>query len=181
VDPVGADQQMAALAALTREPGGYPVGILVELDDLLVQVVAIPLEAGQQPPVQRVVGGEPVAEGVLVGDVAVPVHIAHPARRGAYLADVQSIILGKVAYGCRVQDYPGSAALQRGPGAFVHLDVVSCVAQDQRSRQPTQGPSHHDNARPARSCAHFTVPDLRHQDGAATPFTVENAMTREVS
>src|SRR5829696_6252585 len=98
-------------------------------------MVAVVVEAAQQPAVERVVGGEPVAEGMLRGGAAITVHVAHPARRDAYLIEGKDIVLGKVAYRCWVQDDPGSSAFQRDIGAFVHLHVASGVAEDQRGSE----------------------------------------------
>src|SRR5215210_3460702 len=96
------------LVVAACEPYSHPVGVLVKPDNLFAQVVAVFVEAAQQPPVQRVVGAEPITERLLGGGAAVPpVHVAQPACRGANLVEVTDIVLYKVAYGRRVQDDPG--------------------------------------------------------------------------
>src|SRR5215210_5706755 len=69
--------------------------------------------------------------------------------RYAYPPEIEDIVLGKVAYRRRVQNYARPLASQRDAGTFVHLDFAPDVAQPQRGVQPSQGSAHHHDARAA--------------------------------
>src|SRR5215210_463001 len=121
-------------------------------------MVAVVVEAAQQPAVERVVGGEPVTEGILRSGAAITVHIAHPTRRDAYLVEGKDVVLGKVAYRCWVQDDTSSSAFQQDIGAFVHLYVASGVAEDQRGGESAQRSPHYHDTWSRRSCIHLVIP-----------------------
>src|ERR687886_2481494 len=96
---------------------------------------------------------------MLGGSAAISIHVADPARRSAYLAYVEGVVLDEVAHGRWVQDDSCPTALQRGLRAFVHLDVASDVAQNQRSGQSAQGPSHHHDTQSRMKAAATLPPD----------------------
>src|SRR5215211_7676087 len=131
-------------------------------------MVAVVVEAAQQPAVERVVGGEPVTEGILRSGAAITVHIAHPTRRDAYLVEGKDVVLGKVAYRCWVQDDTSSSAFQQDIGAFVHFYVASGVAEDQRGGESAQRSPHYHDTWSRRSCIHLVTPT---RSGYGSTFT----------